>query len=186
MRETLLRWAERVMRSREPDVVIGNYSDPYVLRWFIIPRNHIFCIYLHHFIKGDEDDALHDHVSDNFSIILETGYWEEFAWGWRLRLPGRVYFRLAGTGHRIHMCQSHGYEMGPHGKNTATTIFIKLPYRRNWGFHCPKGWIPWQKIVGTGHYGSRPGCAAFEAAAGAATVLSTAQVPAHGQTKPAP
>jgi hypothetical protein len=169
----LLDW---IMRSREPDVVIGGYEKPYVLRWYLIPRNDWLSIYLHLFIRGDEDDALHDHMGDSASIIFESGYFEEFRERIIARKPGRIYFRWAETPHRIYL----------HPGQTAVTIFVTARRRREWGFHCPYGWMHWKKIIGTGHYGSRPGCAAFDPGAGAADKSSLAREPQGGQTKSPP
>lgn len=183
MASQVLRYCESIMRSREPDVVIGLYDNPYVLRWHLIPRNRFFNVYLHLFLRGDEDDALHDHRADNISWILDVGYCEELRRGVRLRKPGRVYARFAGTPHRVHLWQTLDGRDFPFAHIPAVTIFITGPHRRNWGFHCPKGWQPWQKIVGTGHYGARPGCAAFEAGY---DKMPAAREAVHGQTKHAP
>jgi hypothetical protein len=45
-------------------------------RWHIIPRNRLFNIYLHHFLKSDYDRALHDHPWASLSIILKGEYTE--------------------------------------------------------------------------------------------------------------
>lgn len=29
----------------------------------------------------------------------------------------------------------------------AWTIFITARYKREWGFHCPKGWVPWRQFT---------------------------------------
>lgn len=43
------------------DFTIGGHERPYLLRWFIIPRNRFFNIYLHKFLRSDDDRALLDH-----------------------------------------------------------------------------------------------------------------------------
>jgi hypothetical protein len=55
-----MRWFKKIAGSRPPDFVIGGDS-PYMLRWWIIPRNKFFNIYLHRFLRSDDDRALHDH-----------------------------------------------------------------------------------------------------------------------------
>ena len=50
----------RVQR-RAPDFVIGGSDNPYLLRWFLIPRNPVFNVYLHKFMRSDDDRALHTH-----------------------------------------------------------------------------------------------------------------------------
>src|SRR5690606_32105599 len=37
----------RVPTRRGPDVIIGGAHDPYLKRWWVIPRNRFFNIYLH-------------------------------------------------------------------------------------------------------------------------------------------
>lgn len=47
-----------------------------MLRWFLIPKNRFLKIYLHKFMRSDEDRALHDHPWSFLSIILRGGYFE--------------------------------------------------------------------------------------------------------------
>lgn len=47
-----------------------------MLRWWLIPRNKYFNIYLHHFLRRDEDRALHDHPWWSISFIFEGSYFE--------------------------------------------------------------------------------------------------------------
>jgi len=74
--KAILRRANRLMDSREPDRIIGGEEDAYMKRWFVIPRNRIFNIYLHRFLRSDDDRALHDHPWVNMSILLEGEYTE--------------------------------------------------------------------------------------------------------------
>jgi hypothetical protein len=73
---------DRVL-ARAPDVIIGGHDNPYLLRWFIIPRNPIFNIYLHQFLRSDDDRALHDHPWPWCSILLRGSYAE-----WSAPRPG--------------------------------------------------------------------------------------------------
>lgn len=61
---------------RAPDVVIGEVHRPYLLRWWVIPRNPVFNVYLHRFMRSDDDRALHDHPWSNLSILLRGSYGE--------------------------------------------------------------------------------------------------------------
>jgi len=61
---------------RPPDFVIGPSEMPYLRRWWIIPRNRFFNIYLHQFLHSDDDRALHDHMYINLSILLRGRYIE--------------------------------------------------------------------------------------------------------------
>ncbi len=71
-----MKWFEKLAASRPPDFIIGGKNDPYVRRWWIIPRNRFFNIYLHQFLHSDDDRALHDHPWVNFSYLLRGGYLE--------------------------------------------------------------------------------------------------------------
>jgi hypothetical protein len=136
-----MRWFEKIAASRKPDFVIGAKDDPYVLRWWIIPRNRFFNIYLHRFLRSDDDRALHDHPWLNVSIILDGAYTEEtIAAGGvhqrRVYEVGAVKFRGPRSAHRIEL------HAGP-----CWTLFVTGPRVREWGFHCSHGWRPWQKFV---------------------------------------
>jgi hypothetical protein len=133
---------ERITR-RSPDFVIGGVDNPYLLRWFIIPRNPIFNIYLHCFLRSDDDRALHDHPWSNLSILLRGRYvehtiraggiharTERVAGDWKLRL-------LGSSAHRIELVDG-----------ACWTLFVTGPRYRAWGFHCVEsGWIHWKKFT---------------------------------------
>ena len=147
------RLIERAMR-RGPDVVIGGHERPYLLRWFVIPRNRFFNIYLHRFLRSDDDRALHDHPWCNCSILLRGQYVEHtIAAGGiehrRVLTAGAVRLRLTGRlAHRIELTDGECW-----------TIFITGPRYRQWGFHCPKGWVHWKKFTDPDDAGAiGPGC----------------------------
>jgi hypothetical protein len=142
----LTKFLSRFYRS--PDVVIGSKEDPYLLRWYVIPRNRFFNIYLHKFLRDDDDRALHDHPWANCSFILSGGYWEHQPGGLvRKRTPFRFYFRRATQAHRIElfyedMLLATGEITGV--SQACWSLFITGPKVREWGFHCPKGWVHWK------------------------------------------
>lgn len=114
-----------------------NIGPDYMHRWHIIPRNRFFNIYLHHMLKDDDDRALHCHPWHSMSILL-AGRLREVLTGGRVRYPRRFIplFRAATTAHRL--------EVPPRG---AWTLFITGPRIREWGFHCPHGWVHWRDFV---------------------------------------
>lgn len=131
---------------RPPDVVISPgdaWDNPdYLMRWYVIPRNPLFNIYLHRFGRSDEDRALHDHPwLFNCSVVLD-GFLAEHtinAGGVNSRrrlMPGSVRFRLGPSPHRLELQDE-----------CAWTLFITGPRVRNWGFHCPHVWVPWQQFT---------------------------------------
>lgn len=136
LREKLLA----IGASRAPDFVIGGALRPYLHRWYVIPRNHALNIYLHKFIRSDDDRALHDHPWLNCSIILAGAYVEHIieAGGINRRMTRRVgdiVFRRAKAAHRIEI------------NVPSWSLFITGPVVREWGFHCPNGWRAWREFV---------------------------------------
>jgi hypothetical protein len=131
----------RVALSRTADVLIGGPVDTYLRRWFVIPRNRVFNIYLHHFLRSDDDRALHDHPWWNASILLNGKYTEHTigAGGVHHHIEygtGAVKLRGARYAHRVELID------GP-----CWSLFLTGPRLHNWGFHCPAGWRPWQQFV---------------------------------------
>lgn len=137
---------------REPDFYIGGKENPYLLRWWVIPRNRVFNIYLHKFLRDDDDRALHDHPWVSLSIILRGGYLEHLPGGIvKRRYPGMVVFRRAKHAHRIELYRegkTSCWLRGDYGDSRpAWTLFITGPKIREWGFHCPQGWRRWTEFV---------------------------------------
>ena len=133
--------ADRTASRREPDFVIGNRNNPYLERWWIIPRNRFFNIYLHRFLKSDDDRALHDHPWINCSILINGEYVEHTiaAGGIQYRnhyVTGDIKFRRAKYAHRVELINGQCW-----------TLFITGPVIREWGFHCVHGWRRWQEFV---------------------------------------
>lgn len=139
LRDRIIKWAY----GRQPDVVIGGIDNPYLMRWFLIPRNAFFNIYVHYFLRSDDDRALHDHPWVNCSILLRGSYTEhQIAQGgintrtvrkagdWCIRPSGKI-------AHRIEL--THG---------PCWTLFITGPRYREWGFHCEReGWLHWKRFT---------------------------------------
>jgi hypothetical protein len=137
--------------KRKPDYIIGEPNNPYLKRWWVIPRNRIFNIYLHLIIRSDDDRALHDHPFPNISILLKNGYIEHtIAQGgvhYKVnREVGDIVFRRATKAHRL--------EVLPFADEPAMSLFITGPRIREWYFHCvDKGKIWWQDFVSTTNSG---------------------------------
>jgi hypothetical protein len=126
------------MDQRKQDLRIPpDESIPaYMLRWWWIPRNAYFNVYLHHVLRSDDDRALHDHPWYSFSLILQGGYNEHMiqAGGIHTRdwyQKGAMRFRPSGK-----------YNSDPVMEQDTITISITGPVLRRWGFHHPSGgWI---------------------------------------------
>jgi hypothetical protein len=144
---TLNRRAAAIMDSRKPDFIVGPASNPYMLRWHLARSRHMGGLYLHHFVRDDDDRALHDHPWPSASLTLAGAVQEIYAPRGadpsnklthvaRLILPGQVTIRGARFAHRIVL-----------RTDTATTLFLIGPETREWGFWCPQGWRRWQDYV---------------------------------------
>jgi hypothetical protein len=144
--------------GRWPDFVIGDVDNPYLLRWYVIPRNRFFNIYLHKFCRSDDDRALHDHPwLFNFSILLEGTYHEHLPGDKRVRrMAGKLSgfkFRWGKSPHRVKLLNNVVQEFIPRwglridGEEPVWTLFITGPKVREWGFYCPKGWRHWKDFV---------------------------------------
>lgn len=136
------RFISRVTR-RAPDFVIGGAERTYLRRWWLIPRNPLFNVYLHHFLRSDDDRALHDHPWSSMSILLRGAYTEHTidAGGIHRRQvlqAGDV--RLRASGRFAHRIELHA--------GACWTLFVTGPRYREWGFHCPaRGWVHWSDFT---------------------------------------
>lgn len=136
------------MFRREPDFYIGGKERPYMLRWWVIPRNRWFNVYLHKILRDDDDRALHDHPWPSVSFLLSGSVRERFVqpirddeqvdWAFSrvLKAPSIVY-RSATFRHRLELL----------GGRPCWTLFVTGPYQRSWGFWCPQGFVPWRDFV---------------------------------------
>lgn len=120
---------------REPDLKIkGNYLH----RWWVIPKNKYFNIYLHKFMKSDDDRALHDHPWISCSILLKGEIREHGMEGIKHIKRWFPVFRSAKFAHRIELI-----------KGPVWTVFITGPKFRTWGFYPKEGWMPADQFLET-------------------------------------
>ncbi len=166
--------------QRPPNLVVGT-EDPqgaYLLRWYVTPWRGWFAgiapenmtwwqravhavvkrlpnLYLHKFLRDDDDRALHDHPSWAVSFILRRGYIEH-----TIADGGIHHRREYGPGSLRFMRTRHTHRIELHTDTTTGTaqpcwtLFLFGPRCRDWGFHCPeRGWVPWQKFTAEGKPG---------------------------------
>ena len=127
---------------REPDLVVNHparQNEIYLKRWYVIPRNKIFNIYLHQFLSSD-DPVYHDHPWWSIGILLKGYYYENRP---RNGINERKYFRrflpkFRGKNYK-HWVELHD---GP-----VWSIFITGPKQKSWGFFCPKGFVNHREMV---------------------------------------
>lgn len=191
-------WArERYIGNRWPDFIVGKDAEggPYLLRWYVTPWRRwreqaeanptawrrakaslarvLPNLYVHMFLRDDDDRALHDHPSWACSLILDGGYIEHtIADG---GIHRRCFYRAGslrfmGTRH-AHRIELNGpmeyvpeHDEDGHvvsvigrrlpGRVPVVTLFLFGPTVREWGFHCPfAGWVHWREFTAPG----RPG-----------------------------
>jgi hypothetical protein len=140
-------WSKRLF-SGQPHFIVGGHDDPYMLRWYLIPRNRLFNIYLHKFLRDDNDQALHDHPWWFVSFMLKGGYFEMIpgpngglSRSVIKRTAGSLAFRPATHRHRVVLFRNQW------GRQPCWTIVVTGRAKRSWGFWCPKGFVPWKQFV---------------------------------------
>ncbi|WP_228275265.1 hypothetical protein [Stakelama tenebrarum] len=131
-------WAARQM-LRVPDFVIG--SPAYLRRWWIVPRNAHANVYLHQGLRDDDDRALHDHPWDNQSFLISGRYREITTEGAFVREAGSLVSRKASDAHRLELIDGAPF----------VSLFFTGPKVREWGFHCPNGWVDWRDFTAGAH-----------------------------------
>ncbi len=142
--------------SRRPaDLEIGGTENPYLRRWYLIPRNRLCNVYLHQFLRDDDDRALHDHPWPNLSILLQGAY-REVQFARRpvhgdplpetvtlLRQAGGWVGRRARTAHRVALLRDSDGNPMP-----CWSLFVTGANLRSWGFWCPLGrWVHWRSFT---------------------------------------
>lgn len=167
---------DRIVMARAPDFVIGVDSDggPYLNRWFLTrwrkwqhhrgritqtnpTRWNRFMeraarllpnLYLHEFLRDDDDRALHDHPSFGVSLMLKGSYVEHTI------APGGIHRRRqieAGSIRYLPTKHTHRIELLRNDDGTnrrCWTLFLFGPVIREWGFHCPeRGWVHWKEFT---------------------------------------
>ena len=144
-RSILRRLNRALAPRRKPDVCIGGTpEEPYLLRWYVWPRNKWCNLYYHVFLRSDDDRALHDHPWPSVSLLLAGPIGEIYrrrdgAHVARTIERGQVVYRGAKFAHRLVML-----ERAP----VAASLFLTGPVVREWGFLCPRiGWRHWRDFT---------------------------------------
>lgn len=152
----MAKWLGTLL-SGEPHFYIGGRERPYMLRWYLIPRNRRLNIYLHKFCRDDDDRALHDHPWWFVSVMLRGMYIEYMPHSQgacRVRRAVSFAFRKATHQHRVELRKREDGSPIP-----CCTLVVTGRKVREWGFWCPKGFVPWHQFVNRDDHGAiGPGC----------------------------
>jgi len=104
-------------------------------------------LYLHRYSGSDDDRALHDHPWRSVGVVL-WGHVREVTPSSEKRLwPLIPKYRSAKYAHRLHL-----------ESRFALTLFFTFPKEREWGFHCPKGWVHWKEFTDSSGQNTGAGC----------------------------
>lgn len=142
------RLLDRLLKKRE---IINCDRDIYLHRWFLI-RNKWIGVYVHKFVRSDEDRALHDHPWSFLVVPIWRGYIEHGERKWMDGQIGkpvarRVYpiigtrFRKATYRHRVELLWDEK-EWRP---KPSWSLFFRFTKFREWGFWPKEGFVKWNK-----------------------------------------
>lgn len=142
---------------REPDFIIGTKEQPYMLRWWVIPRNRWLNVYLHKIVRDDDDRALHDHPWRTVSLYLKGRVRETCQYPlrpeaeWEQGIPAeREWFgeiRELSAPNLVYRSQHFRHRLELIDGKPCWTLFFTGPKLREWGFWCPKGFVVWTEFV---------------------------------------
>lgn len=150
-----IKWFAKLLKkvtnrkvTTKPDVVIGGEDCPYLRRWWLIPRNRFFNIYLHEIVRSDDDRALHDHPWWNVSFVLDGALLEVVPLnkGFKATPIGKrpTTSRYLKEGNIVARGAKAAHRLEIRNGMTCRTLFVTGPRIRDWGFHCPHGWRHWK------------------------------------------
>lgn len=148
----------RTLLSGCPHQVIG-VDEPYLRRWYLIPRNRFLNLYLHHFLRSDDDRALHDHPWWFISWIIKGRYleWTPGSRGQmvvKMRDRWSIAYRPSRWRHRVQLPSNPipTVQLGVwlKGEVPAWTVILTGARSRSWGFYCPDRFVPWEEFESNG------------------------------------
>jgi len=161
-------WLRRLLSGRPHQVIGEDPRDPYLLRWYVIPRNPLINVYLHKFLRSDAD-TLHDHPWWFVSLILRGGYVEisetpdrkmkalcrTSIADWRSPFWRRcIAYRPATYRHQVVLPTENAapqpcWTLIITGRNTRTWGFW-CPVRNRWGRRTGERFVPWKEFGAAG------------------------------------
>ena len=143
-------------QNKKPNFTIRIENDvDYLYRWWVIPRNKYFNIYLHK-VVGDDEPFFHDHPWNSVGIILKGEYveWTPYeqnrfhklkrkltnaAFSIETLSQGNIKYRDITYAHYLTVSKpdDRWYE----GKvyEPVWSLFITGPKKRDWGFYNKQG-----------------------------------------------
>jgi hypothetical protein len=131
-----MRLLDRLLSKR---VIVNCDRDPYLIRWYLL-RTKPLAIFIHKFVRSDEDRALHDHPWNFIVVPIWRGYFEHNPTGRRRVWPIiGARFRRGTYRHRVELVRAAGIEL------PSWSVFFRFREFRDWGFWMPEGWVQWNR-----------------------------------------
>jgi hypothetical protein len=137
--------------------LIGPRNNPYMLRYILFRWANLPRVYVHKFLRSDEDRAPHNHPWWFVSLVLRGHYLEytDKPPNPHVRKRFSLAYRPLSTFHRVDL--PNGFRPdGSYGPMPCWTLVVTGPDVRSWGFRCPDPHvlagrlIPWQEFDGCG------------------------------------
>lgn len=135
--------------------VIGPADRPYMVRYILFRWAHLPRVYVHKFMRSDDERAPHNHPWWFVSLVLRGHYLEynDRPPNPHVRKRFSVGFRGLDTFHRVALPNGHRYVGNgryKYGPIPCWTLVVTGPDVRGWGFRCPSGVVPWREFDGCG------------------------------------
>ena len=128
-----------IVTDRKSIIMDRNNKEPYLVRYYILFKdrnpNIPFNIFIHKFMKGD-DDELHNHPWGWGAFIIKGGYWEHTPEGKFWRGPGHLRFRSAQDLHWLELAKDENGNLIP-----CWSLFFMGKKAQSWGFVKNGKWI---------------------------------------------
>lgn len=133
----------------------------YMERW--IWQTPWFSVHVHHILRSDADEHLHDHPWGFSSFLLSGGYVEILP-----EIQPEEPFFLATDpfpGAPTRTVEHRRFSVVSHRATDAHRLVLTKPVwtivltsdrLRTWGFWTPAGWVPWKEYEATKHQTSYP------------------------------
>lgn len=149
-----MKWLAKILawyfkwryENKKPDFVItGKGNTPYLYRWWVIPRNKLFNIYLHK-VVADDERHFHDHPWNSLGFILEGSYVEYIPYHQpknRELLDDAFRCNLLEQGKYQYRDTNYSHYLIQFSTIPVWSLFFTGPKKRTWGFYhrVTRKWI---------------------------------------------
>ena len=127
-------WDWAMEQSGRKRIILDRENkEPYLVRYYLLFRNRQpsfpFNVFIHRFIKGD-DDHIHDHPWGYFTYILSGGYHETVCQA----DTQMTYWRAPGFCQKVASKHRHKISLDLEAP-ACWTLFVPFRRSRNWGFY---------------------------------------------------